>query len=352
MGSPESDGNVKASPFNIDNLNSAERAYIWERAQYKRAKLAVWPLDHLHMAAVIDSDEIERDDDERLRNAPLRRAPWAPSPATDPRNATISARALVKARGTVEDLCRSYFPIIGLPVDDILCFADSVYFVAASLYEIDELNEAGQMYLAAAPRAALEQFLEGRGLLSPRVRRSLARGDEYWRLERELVAAWRGPPGDDYDENRLLGAAMRASSLKSFDYEVLTLIVLHLTNKPCDDALLDFLNLCFHLVEIEDDLKDYADDCAKNSFNLYRAFVRRWGPDAPIKIQTEVICYIEHDYLEKRAASLSEETLRFHLARNEQQGGAGPAMAPESGEWNIPPPLAPLRRQENEHCCP
>ena len=41
------------------------------------------------------------------------------------------------------------------------------------------------------------------------------------------------------------------SSLKSFDYEVLTLIVLHLTNKPCDDALLDFLNLCFHLVEIE-----------------------------------------------------------------------------------------------------
>ena len=308
------------------------------------------------MAAVIDSDEIERDDDERLRNAPQRRAPWAPSPATDPRNATISARALVKARGTVEDLCRSYFPIIGLPVDDILCFADSVYFVAASLYEIDELNEDGQMDLAGAPRAALERFLEGRGLLSPRVRRSLARGDEYWRLERELVAAWREPPGEEEEEDSLLRDAIRALSLKSFDYELLMLIVLQLTNKPCDAALLDFLNACFHLVEVEDDLKDYVDDCAKDSFNIYRAHVRRFGPDAPNEIKnwirTRECYYTDRRSTASQVASLSEETLRFHLARNEQQGGAGPAMAPGSGEWNIPPPLAPLRRQENEHCCP
>ena len=301
------------------------------------------------MAAVVERD----DDASDASAAPQRRAPWAPSPATDPRNATISARALVKARGTVEDLCRSYFPIIGLPVDDILCFADSVYFVAASLYEIDELNEDGQMDLAGAPRAALERFLEGRGLLSPRVRRSLARGDEYWRLERELVAAWRGARGDDAYENRLRDDAKRASSLKSFDYELLILVVLQLTNKPCDDALLDFLNACFQLVEVEDDLKDYADDCAKNSFNLYRAVVRFYGPDNALAGMQSWLYHLEVDYLEKRdAASLSEETLRFHLARNEQQGGAGTAMAPESGAWNIPPPLAPLRRQENEHCCP
>ena len=320
------------------------------------------------MAAVIEGDTdasavIERDTDASA--APQRRAPWAPSPATDPRNATISARALVKARGTVEDLCRSYFPIIGLPVDDILCFADSVYFVAASLYEIDELNEDGQMDLAGAPRAALERFLEGRGLLSPRVRRSLARGDEYWRLERELVAAWREPPrGDFYDAEReptgddtyeisLFDDAKRASSLKSFDYELLIIVVLQLTNKPCDDALLEFLNACFQLVEVEDDLKDYADDCAKDSFNLYRAHVRHFGPANARGAMQFWTQHLSDDYLAKRAAaSLSEEALRFHLARNEQQGGAGPAMAPESGAWNIPPPLAQLRRQENEHCCP
>ena len=40
------------------------------------------------------------------------------------------ARALAKARGTVEDFARSYMPLLGLPVDDVLCFADSLYFVA------------------------------------------------------------------------------------------------------------------------------------------------------------------------------------------------------------------------------
>ena len=71
-----------------------------------------------------------------------RRAPWQPSP-TDPTEPTISARALAKARGTVEDFARSYMPLLGLPVDDVLCFADSLYFVAGSLYELDELNERG-----------------------------------------------------------------------------------------------------------------------------------------------------------------------------------------------------------------
>ena len=40
------------------------------------------------MAAVVERD----DDASDASAAPQRRAPWAPSPATDPRNATISAR--------------------------------------------------------------------------------------------------------------------------------------------------------------------------------------------------------------------------------------------------------------------
>ena len=93
-----------------------------------------------------------------------RRAPWQPSP-TDPTEPTISARALAKARGTVEDFARSYMPLLGLPVDDVLCFADSLYFVAGSLYELDELNERGGDPSQAPAAAALRQFLAGRGLL-------------------------------------------------------------------------------------------------------------------------------------------------------------------------------------------
>ena len=83
-----------------------------------------------------------------------RRAPWQPSP-TDPTEPTISARALAKARGTVEDFARSYMPLLGLLVDDVLCFADSLYFVAGSLYELDELNERGGDPSQAPAAAAL-----------------------------------------------------------------------------------------------------------------------------------------------------------------------------------------------------
>ena len=268
------------------------------------------------------------------------RAPWAPS-ASDPTEATISARSLAKARGTVEDLARSYFPVFGLPVDDVLCFADSVYFVAASLYEIDELNEVGAP--AAAARAALEAFLRGRGLLCDKVRAALARGDAYWRLERDLVAAWRRTTdGGGDDEDALLEAATRASSMKSFDYETLSLVVLGLSGKASEPRLLAFLNACFQLVEVEDDLRDYVKDVKADTFNVYRAFVRRHGADAPSRLRTW-IAGLEAAYVAARdAAGLDAAVLRFHVERNEQQGGAGPAMAPRTGAWEIPKPLAPL----------
>eukprot|EP00629_Pelagomonadales_sp_RCC1024_P005662 CAMPEP_0119292474 /NCGR_PEP_ID=MMETSP1329-20130426/44223_1 /TAXON_ID=114041 /ORGANISM="Genus nov. species nov., Strain RCC1024" /LENGTH=92 /DNA_ID=CAMNT_0007293315 /DNA_START=108 /DNA_END=383 /DNA_ORIENTATION=+ len=87
-------------------------------------------------------------------------APWMPA-ASDPATPTISAKALAKARGTVEDCARSYFPLFGLPVDDVLCFADTLYFVAASLYELDEANERGVAPDGHPAQAALEQFLRG-----------------------------------------------------------------------------------------------------------------------------------------------------------------------------------------------
>ena len=70
-----------------------------------------------------------------------RRAPWQPSP-TDPTEPTISARALAKARGTVEDFARSYMPLLGLPVDDAVVLRFGA-FILPQLYELDELNERG-----------------------------------------------------------------------------------------------------------------------------------------------------------------------------------------------------------------
>ena len=101
-------------------------------------------------------------------------------------------------------------------------------------------------------------------------------------------------------------------------------------------ALLPFLNACFALVEVEDDLRDYAEDLDRNTFNVYRAFVRRYDDAAPSKLLSWIVT-LEATYLQLRTC-LSEADLRSHLERNEQQGGAGPAMAPSSGRWVIPPP--------------
>ena len=270
-----------------------------------------------------------------LPPAAPRRAPWQPS-QTDPTEPTISARALAKARGTVEDFARSYMPLLGLPVDDVLCFADSLYFVAGSLYELDELNERGGDPSQAPAAAALRQFLAGRGLLDD-VQATLDVGFEYWALERRLTAEWKSPRGDAAHEDELLRCACRASACKSFDYSVLALLVAGLTGRTVSKEMMLFLGGCFQLVEIEDDLKDYEKDVEKGAFNIYAAFERRYGESA----FTEMTLWIaerEQFYLETRAV-LTEEQLTFHITRNEAQGGAGPAMAPVacSAGWRFPP---------------
>ena len=271
--------------------------------------------------------------------AELIRAPWQPSP-TDPTEPTISARALAKARGTVEDFARSYMPLLGLPVDDVLCFADSLYFVAGSLYELDELNERGGDPSQAPAAAALRQFLTGRGVLDD-VQAMLDIGYQYWTLERRLINDWKQPIGDAAHEDALLRCACLASSIKSFDYSVLALLVARLTGRTVSKEMMLFLGTCFQLVEIEDDLKDYEKDHEKGAFNIYAAFVRRYGAAAPDRLRVW-IAEREKFYLEKRTV-LTDEQLRFHISRNEAQGGAGPAMAPEacSGGWALPVPIAP-----------
>ena len=268
-----------------------------------------------------------------------RRAPWQPSP-TDPTEPTISARALAKARGTVEDFARSYMPLLGLPVDDVLCFADSLYFVAGSLYELDELNERGGDPSQAPAAAALRQFLAGRGVLD-NMQAMLDIGYQYWTLERRLINDWKQPIGDAAHEDALLRCACLASSIKSFDYSVLALLVARLTGRTVSKEMMLFLGACFQLVEIEDDLKDYRKDHEVGAFNIYAAFVRRYGAAAVTKMP-RWIADREQFYLDARAAAgLTDQQLRFHITRNEAQGGAGPAMAPEAcnGGGALPTPI-------------
>eukprot|EP00928_Gymnodinium_smaydae_P097460 TRINITY_DN8833_c0_g2_i1.p1 TRINITY_DN8833_c0_g2~~TRINITY_DN8833_c0_g2_i1.p1 ORF type:complete len:386 (-),score=90.50 TRINITY_DN8833_c0_g2_i1:6-1163(-) len=303
------------------------------------------------------------------------------SPASNEslRTPTLSFESLRRARATVEDFARSYFPLHRVPVDAFLNFMDVLYFVEASLYESDERNEQeaerlGQLADASGGLPAAEQqlqqpqqqqqqpqqpqpqpqqqpqarrhsleeaaskdgalralvvFLRSRNLLDEAVQRELENGLEYWALERQLCAA---------PLQATVAQAQRALRLKSFDYRVLNLLLFQLRGAPYNAKMLAFMRQAELLVEIEDDLKDYNKDVVRNSFNIYRTYVRVHGSAAPRKIRS-FIAGIERRYVALRSQALDAELLRLHIARNEEQCSAGPIMAPATGVWQLPAPV-------------
>mmetsp|Transcript_10518 Transcript_10518/g.19053 ORF Transcript_10518/g.19053 Transcript_10518/m.19053 type:complete len:348 (+) Transcript_10518:176-1219(+) len=265
--------------------------------------------------------------------------------------ATLSAESLQRARATVEDFVRSYFPLHGLPLDAFLNFMDVLIFIEASLYECDERVEAEVEHgktekadevagvrdaLASAARkdpvfSELLSFLEAQGLLDDAVATELACGLAYWQLEQKI-----GELGSDVAV--CIEEVQKAMRRKSFDYRVLNLVLYQLQEVPYDHAMLDFLCEAELLVEIEDDLKDYSKDVLRKSFNIYRCYVHAYGEQAPARMASFIEA-VEASYLAKRSVALNKEQLQQHIARNEEQQSAGPAMAPCNGCWAIPVPI-------------
>eukprot|EP00971_Amphidinium_carterae_P206380 4095654-Amphidinium_carterae.1 len=185
--------------------------------------------------------------------------------------ATLSAKSLQRARATVEDFVRSYFPLHGLPLDAFLNFMDVLMFIEASLYECDErveveveLGMTGAVEELHGVRSALASascrdpvfrelisFLERQGWLDDAVAKELSCGLAYWQLERKIGALGSGV-------TLCIEEVQKAMSWKSFDYRVLNLVLYQLQETPYDHAMLDFLREAELLVEVEDDLKDLS----------------------------------------------------------------------------------------------
>jgi hypothetical protein len=108
----------------------------------------------------------------------------------------------------------------------------------------------------AQSNAVMQQctaFLAERQAFGPRVQQQFELGIEYWALESQLCS-----DTVELEPAERLAKAKRASSLKSFDYRSLHLVLYALTGRAVDDSTTAYLSTCFHLVEVEDDLKDYA----------------------------------------------------------------------------------------------
>lgn len=77
-------------------------------------------------------------------------------------------------------------------------------------------------------------------------------------------------PGPLLEPGFALAEALAAHEAKSFDYRLLHLVLHKLIGAPYDEGLLAFMEVDERLVDIGDDLTDYEDDVAQNSFNIYR----------------------------------------------------------------------------------
>ena len=170
--------------------------------------------------------------------------------------------------------------------------------------------------------------LRAQGLLSTDVDSELDSGLRYWALERRICSS--------LTQNIALSLedVMACHQAKSFDYRVLHGVLVALLRTAPDAeahaALLAFLRLDERLVDIGDDLTDYEDDVAANSFNLLRCFISLYGTAAaPLRL-IELISEVEVAHAAALQA-LHEGHRRHFWARHVEA-----AAQPRSEKWVLP----------------
>ncbi|GIL64075.1 hypothetical protein Vafri_18050 [Volvox africanus] len=253
---------------------------------------------------------------------------------------TISFKAMQRARATIEDFSRSYFPYVGLSLpDDFFKYLDVLVWVEATIYQLDEdneqLTETGLIdhQPTAAGIKGICAVLSQQELMDEAVQRELQQGLRYWLLEQDICRRLLHAPRPLQTSAQLTAAeVLECHAAKSFDYRVLCLLLFRLTKKPYDEALLSFLRLDEMLVDISDDLVDYEDDVLANSFNIFRCYIQLYGREAELRL-VERISSLEEQH-GRLLAGLTED-MREHYWRRHREASEGQG----SDRWVFPPPI-------------
>mmetsp|Transcript_3962 Transcript_3962/g.9991 ORF Transcript_3962/g.9991 Transcript_3962/m.9991 type:complete len:323 (+) Transcript_3962:134-1102(+) len=278
------------------------------------------------------------------------------------RSPTISFHALRRARTTVEDFVKSYFFYHELHVpEDFFKYFDILTFVEATIYQMDEINEArchdGASEDSALPgEPQLRAVLASQGLMDKRLKAELDAGLEYWRQERRLCKAMRARSrlqacrrmmGRSIEEEGCtftLEEVHACSLSKSFDYRVLNLLLYRLTGREYDEALLEFLRVDEHLVDINDDLVDYEEDIFANSFNIFRAYVHLFGRRAELELVKRISTWeARHSELLQRLPARIQARVKARQAEAMREAGEG------AERWAFPQPVLDEQHYLNLH---
>ncbi|CAE8593278.1 unnamed protein product [Polarella glacialis] len=266
------------------------------------------------------------------------------------------------AQSALEDFVCSYFMFHGLSESsprDIFKHLPFLGFMEGHLYGLDQVNEdnllpamVGELWhreppLREDPFGPLRQVLAERRWLTPRLELELKGGSRFWLLERKLCAALADPESEPAPliDRGDVEAALR---LKSFDYRAMNLLLYAMRGEEHNEEHMEFLATSEVLVELGDDLTDYAEDAEKNSFNVYRCFLAIYGPDeGPLEL-SRYIQALESKYaaaLKRLEPSLAERWLQRGEAS--LRHGAGSERGAGGGSWEIPSPIdeRALRRE-------
>ena len=229
------------------------------------------------------------------------------------------------------------------PLDTFLEHWDTLVFVEATIYGLDEDVERAALSGAPSPAqlspklTALLSILRERGVLTAAVQDELSNGLSYWAEECRMGACMlRGgavPPGGHADDAGFtLEEAHAASEKKSFDYRVLNHLVYALRGETPNPALLEFLSVDEHLLDTGDDLVDYEDDCCENAFNILRAYTHLFGSAAPLRM-IDRISRLEARHAELLARLPPELQRRIESRKRSAAEGDGALR------WVLPEPI-------------
>lgn len=206
------------------------------------------------------------------------------------RRPLVSYYGLTRAVPLVDEQASYYLRYYGFGRDRLGTYFPILLLVEGLLLQADEeLERAQRGELPAegiAPWSrrvpAVVALLRELGLYHPRIEAELERMGQFWELEARLLRAAAAPRHEE---------VLRAAELRTSDARALHGIIARLAGQPIDEAFFDLLWPMEVIVDLEQDLREYADDERQGLYNTYRMFVRLYGREAPARLDAELRRY-------------------------------------------------------------
>ncbi len=197
----------------------------------------------------------------------------------------VSYRGLGRANKVLRLIVRYYWPLHGLGINEFLNCHPVLSFIAAVIHQTDDEIEGRQKYVTAEAVAAASMqarelilhVLKEVGATDQAIACEIERGGYYLQQETALVGS----------TNFTLTALREALLLRSSDLRLLHRVSLHLLHRLPDPRLFDLIQPLEVMAEMRDDLYQYHDDIARGTFNTYVLLERKYGAEAPLRLQQE-----------------------------------------------------------------